>query len=79
MAGLAWGLAVPRENSDEFARAAGLAWPDYGGTIRMVVGADMAANGAVQAGGVGGSERAALRFGGVGGSERAARSEQCGA
>src|SRR5690242_8199727 len=67
------GLAVARENPDEFAGAAGLTWPDDGGMVRTGVGADMGANGAVPAGGVGGSERVALRLGGVGGSERAAR------
>ena len=67
-------------NSDEFAGAAGLAWPDDGGTTRTVVGADMVANGTVRTGGaeriggakrsvrgVGGAERLAL---GVGGAER---------
>src|SRR5215472_5535628 len=78
MAGLARALAVRRENSDEFAGATGLAWPGYGGMIRTVVGADMVGNGAVRAGGVGGSERAALRLGGVGGAERAVRGVRAG-
>src|SRR5690348_5693838 len=82
MACLAPGVPVPRENSDEFAGAVGLAWPDDGGTIRTGVGADMVANGTVQAGGaegVGGAERTVRGMGGaerlalgVGGAERVA-------
>src|SRR5215471_2649403 len=73
MAGLARRPGGSCENSDEFAGAAGLTWPDDGGHSTNGGWRDMVPNGGVRVSGVGGSERAVWGLGGIGGSERAAR------